>query len=79
MSTGIILGSSPRDHGHHRMMIQVQECDLSIFLTNHKENGIEQLRNFRQEIKVNATSFLKPQARRKNLQLKMFVVQDQGL
>lgn len=43
MSAGIILGAAPADHGHHSVMVHMQECHLTIVLAQHKENRIEQL------------------------------------
>lgn len=58
MSPWIILGAAPRNHRHNRVMVQMQERYLAIFLAQHKEHGVQQLRHFRQEINVTASRLL---------------------
>lgn len=33
----VVLGSSPGDHRHHSVVVQVQECHLLVFLTQNEE------------------------------------------
>lgn len=42
MSAGIVLGGAPADHGHHSVMIHMQERHLTIVLAQHKEDRVEQ-------------------------------------
>jgi len=52
MSAGIVLAGAPADHGHHRVMVDMQEGHLSVILAQHKENGVQQLGNLGQIVDI---------------------------
>lgn len=58
MSTWVIFCSSPWDHWHHGMMIQVQKWNLSVFFTQHKEYGVQKFRDFCQKVEIYTTCLL---------------------
>lgn len=59
MSTREVFCAAPRDHGHDGVMVQMQERYLVVLLSQHKEDRIEQFREFGYEVNVAATRFLR--------------------
>lgn len=58
MASREILRSTPGYHGHHCVMVQMQECNLPVFLPNDEENCVEEFGYFRQEIDVYTPCYL---------------------
>lgn len=58
MSARIVLGAAPRYHRHNRVMVQMQERDLTLLLAQHKEHSVQQLGHFRHKVDVAAARFL---------------------
>lgn len=54
-----VFCATPRDHGHDGVMVQMQERHLVVLLSQHKEDRIEQLREFGYEVNVAAARFLR--------------------
>lgn len=65
VSTWVILGTSPRNHRHDSVVIQMQERHLIVLLSKHKENCVKQFRELGDEVHVAATCFLSTESRKK--------------
>lgn len=59
MASWVVLGGSPRYHRHHGVVIHMKESDLVILLSDHEEDRIEEFGHLREEVNVDAPSYLK--------------------
>lgn len=58
VTTRIIFCRAPRDHWHHSVMVHVQERNLPVLFTQHEEHRVEEFRDFRQEVNIDAPRHL---------------------
>lgn len=47
MPARVVLGGPPGYHRHHRVMVQVEEGDLTILLADDEEDRVEELGHLR--------------------------------
>jgi len=58
MATGKVLDPNEGTHGHQSVVVQVEEGDLALFLAQHKEHGVQQLRDLGNVVQPHGTSHL---------------------
>lgn len=43
MASRVVFGGTPTDHWHHRVMIQMKESNLVVFLPENEEDRVQKL------------------------------------
>lgn len=59
MTSWIILSCTPTDHWHHRMVVEMEETNLAIFLAHHEEDRIQKFGQFGYVIGVTRSGYLR--------------------
>lgn len=57
VSAGVVLAGAPADHGHHGVMVDMEEGNLAIVLAEHEEDGVQQLSDLGQVVHIDDTGF----------------------
>lgn len=52
VAAGIVLAGAPADHGHHGVVVHMQEGHLAVVLAQHKEDGVQQLGDLGQIVDI---------------------------
>lgn len=58
MATRKVLDANQAADGHQSVMVDVQECDLALVLTQHEEHGVHEFDDFAHVVEPHSTSHL---------------------